>query len=277
MFYDELKTEKANNEKSEMISGRLTKTYQNFDNVRDGFMFDGRDTSIDEAKLEYFQRYADSYFNGDFIEGQGAEELLCSALRHQPVGNYLDLGSGPTGLFWCLPLSNATTITFSDVICEALTVLSQFRDQKNYPVCYQQVMDLLDLPQEQLAHVFETPAQFAVFDCFSVWPEFLKEHSFSRISAYGVLSICRDATHYRNAVAQIAENLPIGGVFIGADWIRHAKYKQAEDGTDTSFLNENIIREALIMGQLRIQELETLSIVGDPLYGQIIHWVAEKY
>ena len=116
----------------------------------------------------------------------------------------------------------------------------------------------------------------SVFDCFSDWPSFVKQRAFSRISAYGVLSICRDPAHYRNAVARIADSLPKGGVFIGADWIRHAKYKQAEDGSDTSFLNQGLIHEALTKGQLRIRELETLSIVGDALYGQIIHWVAEK-
>jgi hypothetical protein len=276
MFYNELKVDTNMNEKSELITGRLKETYQHFDNAKDGYMFDANATSIDEAKLEYFQKYAAAYFNGDFIEGQGAEELLNAAHRHQPRGDYLDLGSGPTGLFWCLPLSRATTITFSDVISEALTVLSQFRQGKNYPACYRQVMDLLNLPQEQLEQIFNTPARFAVFDCFSDWPSFVKQRAFSRISAYGVLSICRDPAHYRNAVARIADSLPKGGIFIGADWIRHAKYKQAEDGSDTSFLNQGLIHEALTKGQLRIRELETLSIVGDALYGQIIHWVAEK-
>ncbi len=274
MFYDEYEGQDRDRLP---VSGRLRETYQHFDNVKDAKIFCD-DTGIvpDEEKLSYFKQYATDYFQGDFIRGQGAEELLELAGRYQPIGSYLDLGSGPTGLFWCLPLSHAESFTFSDVITEALLVLMKFRRDRNYPDCYRQAMNFIQTPEVQLDNVFDLPADFAVFDCFSPWPAFIRDHQYARISAYGVLSICVGELQYSTAVRQVAENLETNGIFLGADWIRHSKFRIAEDGNDTSYLDANVIKHAIVDANLEVRELETITITDDPLYGHIVLWVAEK-
>ena len=276
MFYDELQDKKNKPDGKAAISGRLRESYQSFENSKDSFFLGEKDYPFASNRLDYFRNYASTYFNGDFIPGQGAEELLQFACNYQIQGRHLDLGSGPTGLFWFLPVQQATTITFSDVIPEALEILRQFKKDRKFPKCYREALDVVALQPNQLEKIFDSEVRYAVFDCFEEWPISVVKTRFERISAYGVLSICKDRIHYQKAVSEILDHLSEGGIFIGADWIRHDEFKIAEDGSDTSYLCEKMIAETFANENAELSELETIPLIGDALYGSLIAWVVKK-
>ena len=257
-------------------SGRLQESYHNFDNQIDASIlknFEG--IKLCEDKLAYFQHYLNSYFNGPFLPGMGAEEILAAVSNYGRGGNVLDLGAGTSTAFWLLPLQEVRQITCADVVCESLKVLSDFLDSGRLPQCYRDIMAMYALTDRHQTELWGKIGPYMQFDCFSPWPDFLKDQRYDTITAFGVYAIAKDRTAFETAIGQLPGHLAENGRVIGAEWIR-APGIAVEDGGRTDYLDKDCVQDALSKAGLTIQEISEIEIENDSLFNSIILWIAEK-
>ena len=225
--------------------------------------------------LAYFQGYADSYFNGPFIEGLGAEQIFSVLHRLSPPGDALDLGAGASTLFWYAPIQGLTSITCADIAPEPLLILKNFIDGSNVPECYQWPLDRFGLDAGHLRKVRSAVQDYIVFDSLTRWPKLLEVTSFDLITAFGNVAISRDSNQYRAVFAEVARHLRPNGRTIGADWIRRPEF-MSMSGHDNSYLNLNLVLASIEEAGLRLLECKQVSIEGDQFYEGIIYWAAAR-
>lgn len=110
-------------------------------------------SGLNEARLDCFRRYAREHFYNEFRAEQGTEDVLATLARFGRGGAWMDLGAGPTTLFWSIPLSGITSITCCDLMSEALKVLDEFVKSAEVPRCYRQVLEMFGREQAHLEDI----------------------------------------------------------------------------------------------------------------------------
>ena len=232
--------------------------------------------TLNSEHLAYFEDYRTRYFNDRLIPGQGVEEIL-TTLAHQggtPV-RWADLGSGVTTLFWAIGVDRPEQVVACDLVPEALSVLSAFKQGVEVPPCYRDAMNLIGRSFADFERLRRSQWDFHVLDCLSPWtlPGF--EDGFDLVTAIGCLGLAPNPDRYTQAFLAGAHNVRPGGRYIGADWIRSPAFVNMEghdNGYVSAFLTESCGRQAGL-GRLCMMNI---SIKGDPYYDTVLVWAFER-
>ena len=247
-----------------------------FDNERHSTIIsDFRSVPLRDDVVTYFRSYSKSNFRGPFVEGQGAEEILETMYSDSGSGRALDLGAGTSSLFWYLPARHLTSITCADIAPEPLKILHELTQDAEVPECYRWIERRFDLDPGYMSRAKQRISQYAVFDALSRWPAVIGRTPYDLITAFGTLSLCRDADQHAAAFAEIHRHLKAGGRTIGADWLRKPEFL-SKHGHDNSFLTRTVVEHAIRDAGFQLTRCEELTIRDDPYYRAIVYWSAAR-
>ncbi len=233
------------------------------------------DISLDALNPEYmayFEDYRSRYFNDKLMPGQGVEEILVALREHgETPDRWIDLGAGVTTLFWSIGVRNPGQIIACDLVPEALSVLSQFKDSNEMPPCYSEAMAIIDTTQAEFDITRQRTWDYHVFDCHAPWT--LAEYSdgANLITAIGCFGIAPDSAHYAKAFKAAAQNVRAGGRFIGADWVRSAAFVESE-GHNNGYVSSELTKRCGDDCGLKLLECTHVPIQGDPNYDSVLVW-----
>lgn len=228
---------------------------------------------LDPERLDRVRRYFEEYFNDEFRLGQGTEEILETLAESVSSGDWLDLGSGSSTLFWSIPLSNIESISCCDVSVEALKILHDFVADDSVPTCYKQVLARHRKPIAHLDDMKGRVTGYYVFDAMTAWPQDFAEHTFDLVTEFGLFGLSPSPDEYLLCFDRVRTHLRPGARIIGADWIRSPLYVQQE-GHDNSYVSEYLIHEGIRRAGCELLSYRHASICGDPLYDAVIVWEA---
>ncbi|MDE3080695.1 MAG: class I SAM-dependent methyltransferase [Paracoccaceae bacterium] len=228
--------------------------------------------ALDPAHLAYFEDYRSRYFNDRLLPGQGVEEILATLSNHggRPA-RWVDLGAGVTTLFWAIGVDRPAQVVACDLVPEALSVLSTFKQGDEVPRCYGEAMALLGRSLADFNSLRRSDWDFRVLDCLSPWTLTGFEEGFDLVTAIGCLGLAHDADHYAQAFLAGACNLRPGGRFIGADWVRSAAFVDIE-GHDNGYVSASLTESCGERASLQLLSIENISIKGDPYYDSVLVW-----
>lgn len=226
---------------------------------------------LDPARLAYFRRYFDSYFNDEFRRGQGTEDILENLARFGAGGDWIDLGAGPSTLFWTIPLDNIRSISCCDMAPEALKVLNEFVNGDELPQCYRQVLEMYAKPAEHLAEMKRKVSHYYVFDAMEAWPEEFARHRYDLITEFGLFGLAASPERYLDCFEHLRPHLSDNGRIVGADWIRSPAFVRRE-GHDNTYLSPELVAEGAKRADVRLLHCRRSEIRGDPLYDAVICW-----
>jgi hypothetical protein len=229
---------------------------------------------LDIKKLNYFQQYFEKYFNNRFIYGYGTEDILHMIGKYDPQGNWLDLGSGTSTLFWSIPMSRIYSINCSDISPEALKVLSDYIYSKKVPPCYREALKIFGKEEKDLDNMRERFSAFFVLDVFKDWPKYLDEKQYDLITEFGTFGLAPDSQSFTQCFGEPARHLKKDGYLIGANWIRNTITIE-KDGINNRYLNTELVDKAAKKFNLKIMELKLINI-HDPEYVGIVTFVLKK-
>jgi SAM-dependent methyltransferase len=227
---------------------------------------------LDPQSLDYFDAYRKKYFSDSFVTGQGTEHILEAISIVPEVETWLDVGCGPTTLFWSIPLKAVRHIDCCDSRPEALKVLMDFIRSDEIPECYLVALELFRRNLDHLRKVRGAIRSFIVHDALRV-P--LLAGRYDLVTAVGLLGLAPDALGYKQAMKNLALSLGPEGWLVGADWVRSAMFRDRE-GHDNSYLSEMLTREAAEGAGLSVLRSVVSEIEGDPLYDKVIVWVIRR-
>ena len=230
-------------------------------------------SAMNPDHIAYFEDYRSRYFNDRLVPGQGVEEILATLMEHGGTPDlWIDLGACVTTLFWSIGVRNPGRVVACDLVPEALSVLSSFKEGKEVPPCYSQAMELVGLSQAEFNITRCRPWDYHLFDCHAPWslPEYADR--FDLITAIGCFGLARDPAHYASAFGAAAANLRPGGRFIGADWVRSAAFIERE-GHDNSYISTALTERCGVAHGLSPLSCTRVTIQGDPWYDAVIAWV----
>jgi hypothetical protein len=234
------------------------------------------DYHLDPDSTEYFQRYFTVYFQDEFIPGQGTEQVLDTLAGLGPFRRWLDLGAGPSTLFWSLALADVRDIHCADASPEALTVLRDFvRGSGPPPRCYQQILRRYGRDEAHFQAMRSRVRGYHVFDVRNDWPDSFTEGDFDLVTEFGLFGLSKGPEAYRDCFHRLAAHMPAGGHAVGVDWIRSAEFI-AKEKHDNTYLSEDLIRAAIWDAGLDLSRVEWCPIAGDDLYDALIVWSARK-
>ncbi|HKR50416.1 MAG TPA: hypothetical protein VJT72_12740 [Pseudonocardiaceae bacterium] len=231
---------------------------------------------LDPQRLDYFQRYFTEYFQDEFIPGQGTEHILDTIAGLGAVRRWLDLGSGPSTLFWSLPLADVDDIHCVDASPEALTVLRDVvRSSAPPPRCYQQVLHRYGKDEAHFQRMRRRVRGYHVAELLNSWPDAVAGDAFDLVTEFGLFGLSPGTDFYRQCFRRLAEHLPAGGRAVGADWVRSAELIALEKH-DNTYLTEDLVWEAVTDSGLKLRTLQWCPIVGDELYDALIVWSVSR-
>jgi SAM-dependent methyltransferase len=228
---------------------------------------------LDPERIETFERYRREYFHDAFRSGQGTEMLLDVLRRYARPGDWLDLGSGPCTLFWGLAFAHVpASITSCDLHPEALAVLDRFARGDEVPPCYAEVLAMLSQPESHLRKLRAVPRHLEAFDALGPWPRRLAARRYDFVSVMGLYGLAAGPAEYVQAFGELADHLRPGARVVGANWLRTPEFARAE-GHDNGYVSPELVGEAVAGAGLRLQELSSANITGDPAFRRVIAWV----
>ena len=231
--------------------------------------------AFDPRRLAYFEDYRTRYFHAPLIPGQGVEPILETLARHGCAPNHwIDLGAGVTTLFWAIGVNAPRAVAVSDLVPEALEVLSRFKASNELPRCYTDALRLVGRSATDFEAVRRLDWTYHVMDCLAPWSIPGAEGGFDLVSAIGCFGLAASPAHYARAFSAAARNLSIGGRLVGVDWIRSALFVERE-GHDNSYLGEALTAECGAHARLTPLNLATVRIAGDDFYDSLIVWAFE--
>lgn len=231
-------------------------------------------SGLDEARLETFRKYARRHFHDEFRAGQGTEDVLATLARFGQGGTWLDLGAGPTTLFWSIPLSGVDSVACCDLMGEALKILYEFAKGHEVPRCYEQVMEMFGRGPDHLTDIKRRIRHYYTFDALGPWPEELRGQAYDLVTAMGLFGLAPNPQRYMRCFEYVRPHLRDGGRMIGANWIRSRTLVRAK-GHDNSYLSEALVAEGARRADLEVLELKRVSVKHDPDYDAVIVWAAE--
>ncbi|MDA9484044.1 hypothetical protein XI07_18915 [Bradyrhizobium sp. CCBAU 11445] len=232
-------------------------------------------TRLDQEHVDYFSQYRSLYFNESFRDGQGTDEILELIAGVEEIECWLDLGCGATTLFWSIPANVRTSIDCCDKSAEALRGLHDFIPSDDIPPCYQQVLARFGRDHHHLACVREKIDKFIIHDVLSTPFRDAPGPQHGLITAIGLFGLCKSPERYAWALGNAAAQLAEEGYMIGADWVRSARFIDAE-GHDNSYINEASIRRAADEHRLDVLSLSKVCIRDDPLYSTVFVWLMRR-
>jgi hypothetical protein len=227
---------------------------------------------LDPQRVAYFEDYRARYFHAPLIPGQGVESILETLVRHGGAPNrWIDLGAGVTTLFWAIGVNAPRAVAVSDLVPEALQVLSRFKASDELPPCYADALRLVGRSAADFEAVRRLDWTYHVMDCLAPWSIPGADGGFDLISAIGCFGLAASPVHYARAFAAAAGNLTAGGRLVGVDWIRSALFVERE-GHDNRYLGEDLAVECGAAAGLKPLNLATVAIAGDDFYDSLIVW-----
>ncbi len=227
-------------------------------------------TAFDQQRLGYYRKYAKEYYNDAFRPHQGTEVIL-DVLRDQaPSGVWLDMGAGPSTLFWGLMLSGIKEIHCSELFEEGLYTLDDFFNSDSIPRCYQDVMGMYGISPRTPLQLRTLLRKYLIFDALSDWPEGFR-YTYDLITSFGVFGLTLTEEQYVQCFSYMKPYLKKGGVAIGANWIRSQSFIDGGN-TDNRFMTTKLVEEAAKRYGFKIQHLSEEVIQGDPNYDKVIVW-----
>lgn len=227
---------------------------------------------LDPEQLSYFQQYFDSYFNDEFRYGQGTEDILATLERFGQGGYWIDLGAGPSTLFWSIPLQQKIrSISCCDVSSEALKVLHDFSNHDGAPKCYRQVLEMFEKPPEHLDEMKRRLHNYYVFNAMEAWPSELNDHQYDLITEIGLFSLAPSPGHYLECFEHLRPHLKDKSRLIGADWVRSEAYVE-EEGHDNSYLSCDLVAQGAERIGANLLHCKRSEIKDDQLYDAVVVW-----
>jgi hypothetical protein len=232
--------------------------------------------TLDPQRVAYFEDYRTRYFHAPLIPGQGVEPILETLARHGGAPNrWIDLGAGVTTLFWAIGVNAPRAVAVSDLVPEALAVLSRFKMSDELPPCYADALRLVGKSAMDLEAVRRLDWSYHVMDCLAPWSISAEHGGFDLISAIGCFGLAASPALYARAFAAAAGNLARRGRLVGVDWIRSALFVERE-GHDNRYLGERLAAECGAAAGLKLLDLATVPIAGDDFYDSLIVWAFER-
>ena len=229
---------------------------------------------LDPEQLARFRRYCQEYFNEEFRPGQGTEQILDALARHSTGGDWIDLGCGPSTLFWSLVLTGVRSVSCADISSEALQVLAEFVAGDQVPTCYRQVLAMYRRPPAHLAEMRRLIRHYYRFDVTRPWPPELAEAGFDLVTAFGIFGLSPSPAGYLGCFDHLRPHLRPGGRIIGGNWIRSQRLVELERH-DNRYLTTGLAVEGIRRAGGEVLHCERVSIRGDPFYDAVIVWAAQ--
>lgn len=229
---------------------------------------------LDAGRLSSFRRYFEDYFNDEFRYGQGTEGILNTLARFGRGGEWLDLGAGPSTLFWSIPLDDLSSVSCCDVAAEALRVLDDFVRGDEVPICYEQVLKMYGKTPAHLSSTKRKVSDYYLFDAMRPWPEELANRRYDLLTEFGLFGLAPSPERYLTCFDHLRPHLRDNARLLGADWIRSADFIR-EEGHDNSYLSPKLIAEAAGRLDAALLHCRRHSIEGDPLYDAVIVWAMD--
>ena len=139
--------------------------------------------SLNQDHVRYFEEYFTRYYHDRFVLGQGTEEILHALAEFGGAGRWLDLGCGPTTLFWATALDDIAEIHCADLMPEALSVLWRVVNSALVPPCYRHALTLSHKPLRHLREMRARVTKYLVLDTMRPWPDY--DGGYDLITAIG--------------------------------------------------------------------------------------------
>jgi hypothetical protein len=235
--------------------------------------FPRRTYSLDPEQLTKYRRYLAEYYNDEFRTGQGAEQILDTIDRYAGDGDWIDLGCGPSTLFWSLTMTGIRSVNCADISPEALTVLAEFVHSDEVPICYRQVLERYGRPPDHLATMRRRVQRYFVLDVTRPWPTELAGVAFDLVTAFGIFGLSPSPATYLDCFEHLRPQLRPGGRIIGGNWIRSQRLVD-EDGHDNRYLSTELVGQGIRRAGAELLHCEQTPIQGDPYYDGVIVWAA---
>ncbi len=245
---------------------------ENFQNQSDARQLAFDELSLDVDRVGYFQRYLDEYYNSEFIYGQGTEHILAMGERHAVGGNWLDIGSGTSALFWATAFRGIKAATCVDLVPEALYVFDKFRKSLAVPKCYEEALKIANNSIEQFSQLRKVPWVYHQCNVLQPWARCFAGQNIDMITAYAVFGLAKDANGYRDCFKHLHEASKNSKIVLGADWVRSDSFVNFE-GHDNRYVSKELCMAAAKSAGFSIIECEYFGIAGDPLYSGVVSWV----
>lgn len=242
---------------------KKVRTVDNFDNEY-----------LRQESLEVFRKYLNEHYNEAFYFGRGTEHILKVLKETFNKGKWLDIGGGPTTLFWGLMSRQISELHCSEVCPEGLFVLDEFIQSNQTPKCYLDVMKLFKIEGKKLKELRSCNRKYLIFDALSKWPSQM-HGQYETITAMGVFGLCENPDQYKECFGLMKIGLRENGVAIGANWVR-SRHFIATNGVDNRYLDPILVIEAAKEYGYKILHLSEERIDGDPKYDKVIIWALSK-
>jgi hypothetical protein len=230
---------------------------------------------LDPCRIAHFQHYFDRYYHETFRSHQGTEEIIDLLTRYSWGSEWIDLGSGPSTLFWSLALSGIRSITCSDIAPEALHVLHKFVQSNEIPGCYREVLARLSRPLTHLADMRQRIHHYYILDIMRPWPRFMANKQYDLITQFGTFGLASSPEAYLQCFAHLSPHLKPEGCVLGANWIRSSRLITREGG-DNSYLSLDLVEHAANRFQFHLLHRNLVSIRNDDSYEAVILWALKK-
>ncbi len=229
----------------------------------------------DLAQLSSAKSYFRKYYQGPFICDQGVEQLIDVLSCYGVPGSWLDLGAGPSTLFWSIPLAGITKITCSDKSPEMLLTLRDFAESNEVPECYQDILKICGKDESHLAKMRKLIRSYFLVDALHPWHGHSITETFDLVTEFGCFGIAPSAEAFVNCIGYAKPAIRPDGMLIGANWIR-SNYFVARYGGANDYLCVELITEAATLHDMELLHVEVAPIKGDPDYNAVLIWVMKS-
>ena len=232
-------------------------------------------TIFNKEQLGYYDRYFHEYYHDRFRSGQGTEVILDVLKRHKKSGRWMDVGSGPSTLFWSLMLEDICELHCTEICVEGLKVLEDFLVSDEVPSCYEDVMEVYGISSKKLKIVRGISRRYFLFDALRPWPNSLERESYDLITVFGVFGLSKTAEEYQKNFSFMKPFLKRAGVVIGANWVRSQRFIQ-QGNMDNRYLSLKLVEKAASDYGYTVLHLSEEVILGDPNYDRVVIWALKN-
>lgn len=176
------------------------------------------------------------------------KELLTLIKNYSTKGNWLDLGSGPTSLFWATAFEyEINSVTLIDISPYPFEVISRIRKSKIFPFAYIEALNYLNKDIKFLEEFCDINWKYKVTNVFT--DNFI-QHKFKNITAMGLIGLASNFEQLSIFFKNIKNILDKNGVFIFSSWILN--------NDKDYYISERIKIDEIVLG--KVLELNNLML-----------------